>query len=120
VDTRWIQGHDNFGYGLIFRVNPDGDFYLFWIAAKGYFIAGRAEGQEFLPFVTWTYSDSINQRGRNTLSVEANGTDLQFFINGDLVLTAQDSAYLDGGFGFYTQAGVKAGFDNLRVWDLTF
>ncbi|MFK7805290.1 MAG: hypothetical protein AB8G95_26900, partial [Anaerolineae bacterium] len=56
---------------------------------------------------------------RNLLKVEAQGSDLGFFINGFEVFSVNDSTYSSGGFGLdagtFDQGGLVVAFDNFSV-----
>ncbi|MBN1524928.1 MAG: hypothetical protein JW904_10615 [Spirochaetales bacterium] len=117
IQTRWKDGLDNFGYGLIFRMKSNDQFYVFWIAAQGYFLAGKIDGSNSSLFNKWTLSNKIHKKGLNTLQVEVKGAHITGWVNGFELFSADDTSYTEGGFGFYCQKGVVAEFDNLKVWE---
>ncbi|MBN2536062.1 MAG: hypothetical protein JXB88_24490 [Spirochaetales bacterium] len=119
VQTKWLGGLDNMGAGLVFRFQNDRQFYIFWIAAKGFYIIGKIDGNNITRFANWTQSSSINKKGTNTLTVELMGDSISCYVNDTKLLTTNDASYPSGGFGFYCQKGVLAGFDNLKVWEYT-
>jgi len=116
VDTSWNGGLDSFGYGIIFRLQDEFNYYFFWIAAEGYYIAGKAVQGQPVVFRTWTYSPAIRVRGSNTLSVKMNGSHIAYLVNDTEVFSYTDSSYNHGYYGFYTQKGVKASFDDFIAW----
>lgn len=117
IETEWKGGLDGYGYGVIFRLQNNQQFYVFWIAAQGYFLAGRIDGANARLFNNWTRSDKINVKGKNMIVIEVRGSQITGYINGSKVFTATDTSYPEGGFGFYCQKGVVASFDNLKVWE---
>ena len=117
VESTWKGGKDNFGYGLIFRLQDQQHYYLYWISGNGYYIAGKIDGNSFTPFVKWTPSSNIKKNGTNVVEVELKGDEIKAFINGNNLFSQKDSSYLKGGFGFYSQKGVSCEFDNLKVWE---
>lgn len=117
VDTNYEGGADNFGYGLIYRFQNNQQFYIFWLAAQGYFLAGKIDGSGFTPFQNWSYSDAVVKNGRNTMTVELSGPKITGYVNGVQLFAAEDNSYPEGGFGFYGQKGTITSFDNLTVWE---
>lgn len=117
IETEWKGGLDGYGYGLVFRLQNNQQFYVFWIAAQGYFLAGKIDGGSSSLFNKWTRSDKINIKGKNLIEIEVKGSHIIGSVNGSKVFDADDTSYPEGGFGFYCQKGVMAEFDNLKVWE---
>jgi hypothetical protein len=117
ADTLWLGDKDSQGYGLVFRLKDNRHFYFFWIAAQGYYIAGKVDGANVSTFFSWTKSPAIKVRGSNTMTVRTLGSKFTGSVNGTELFTVEDSGYAEGGYGFYTVKSVQAAFDNLKVWE---
>jgi hypothetical protein len=117
VDTSWVGQRDTHGYGILFRLQNASNFYFFWVAAQGYYVVGKVHNGSVTLFQRWTFSEVIIPHGENTLSVSMSGSTFRLSVNEVPLFTFSDDAYPQGGFGFYTQQGVAAAFDNLRVWE---
>jgi hypothetical protein len=117
VETTWLGQRDTHGYGLLFRLQNASNFYFIWIAAQGYYVVGKAHSGSASLFQPWTFSEMIVPHGKNTIRVVMSQDSFICSVNGVPLFTFSDDAYPQGGFGFYTQQGVAAAFDNLRVWE---
>ncbi|NBK22144.1 MAG: hypothetical protein EOM68_08975 [Spirochaetia bacterium] len=119
LDTRFISGKDTAGYGLLFRLQDPYNFYFFFIVAQGYFLAGKAVERQGINFCPWTHTPVIKEQAVNTLKVIYRGQKLTFLINNTEVFSHEDESFGIGGIGLYTQEGVRVGFDNILVWEVT-
>lgn len=116
VETIWTGGLDSHGYGIIFRLQDEYSYYFFWIAAQGYYITGKAVNNQPVIFSPWTRHQAINVKGRNTLRVKFNGSQIDYYVNNVKVSSYHDTSFSTGGYGFYTQQNVRAAFDNFSAW----
>jgi hypothetical protein len=93
VNTKWISGIENNGYGIMFRDTGAGnEQYRFGINKQGsYFLA---LGTTML--VDWTASTFINQAGWNELKVQCVGSDIECYINDTEVVNISNSALISG------------------------
>lgn len=84
-------------------------YYSFQFTRNGYFsVWRRVDGGQLVVLRDWTLSQAINQRDRwNTLRVVADGTTLEFYINGVRVWSGNDGTLTSGrvGFGMYKDEG---------------
>ncbi|MDT3360090.1 MAG: hypothetical protein LIR47_12180 [Spirochaetota bacterium] len=119
IDTRFVDGKDTAGYGLLFRLQDPYNFYFFFLVDQGYFLAGKAVDRQGINFCPWTYTSIIKAQAKNTLKVTYQGQKLTFLINNTEVFSHQDSSFESGGIGLYTQGGVRVGFDDILVWETT-
>ena len=105
-------GDTNLASAVLFRGKPsplDSAYhwyngYYFGYTNNGYFLGGYYRNGTFYAFTSnWVYSSAINQGSWNTLTVTANGSFLQFYINGTRVMYGTASIHSTGqvGFGFY-------------------
>lgn len=99
---------------IAIRGNPTLDYvgwwnteYTFDYTNNGYFSIWRDYYGTYTALRDWTYTNTINQGGWNTLKVKANGSSLYFYINNVLVWTGSDSTYASGrvGIGMYRGSG---------------
>lgn len=103
-------GCSNCGNYIYFRGTPgplisDGRWnngYVFEYSNNGYFTIGKQVNGNWTTLQDWTYSSSINSTW-NTLKVTANGSFMQFFINGTRVAYGNFPGHALGlaGIGFY-------------------
>ncbi len=101
--------NDNNGYGVMCRVQPNSDGYLFRISGDGFYSIFVVVDGEFTPLVDWTTSGVINQ-GNTTNIMQAGcvGNTLTLRVNGVEVTSAVDSTYFDG----YVAVGATTYEDN--------
>ncbi len=119
VDTRYVSGPKDYGYGIIYRGEVDlNTFYTFLISSDGYYrVSYWKDGWTHL--IDWTQSDVINQGGDNTLGVWCRAAHCDFYINGQRV-NSKDDQTLSGQFiGVRVDStDVQASFDNVRLWSV--
>ncbi len=121
VAASYTGAEDN-GYGLIFRVTDDEDFYIFRISGDGFFTAERTDGEEIVTLVDWTESAQIKTQpgAANLLTVVGRGDTYTLYVNGGQVGSFVDAKYRNGSFGvivddFDEQAGTTVSFDEYQV-----
>ena len=94
VDTNVVDGPENNGFGLIFRLQTrdntapgDDDFYLFEISSDGYYRVLRSLSGVQKELSTWVPSEHIHTGlgKQNVLGLLANGDTFQFFVNNVLL-----------------------------------
>lgn len=125
IDTRRAQGNLNASQGMVFRLSGNGDFYIFAIAASGYYSAFKFDARTGIELIPWTTTPVIKKGANawNTMKVVCHGSDIDFFINGTLLKTVKDSAaYLSGMVGVFAvdeaqsdQGSPIVDFDNIRL-----
>lgn len=127
VEATQVDGPQNNGYGMLFRVNDDrDDFYLFEISGDGYVWIGRYRngGSDEIQAIVgdwWFESDAVNQglNQLNVLRVEAEGANLIFYVNDQEVGRVTDDTFSKGDVGLMVETmgagGVRVQFDNLLV-----
>lgn len=113
-------GNDNNGYGVMCRVQPDNDGYIFRISGDGY--AGIHYFLEGEPgdLVDWAETPHINTgNSRNTIRVICNGPRLALLVNGNLVAETTDTKFTSGDIALaattYETEPTKILYDNIRV-----
>jgi len=124
VDATQVVGpaNDNNGYGVICRVQSNGDGYYFRISGDGFYgITKFADGQSEA-LVDWSASDVINQGDAlNRISVLCNGSSLKLTVNGEVLAQISDSTFTEGDVGltassFEEGEGTEISFDNIVVY----
>ena len=122
VDTIQVLAppNDNNDYGVVCRLQPEGDGYYFVISGDGYYAIYRAVEGEFEALVDFTPSDVIRQgNATNHLRVICSGTHLAFFVNGEPVAETDDATFAEGDIGLtattYEDEPTEVRFDDLIV-----
>jgi hypothetical protein len=99
--------------GLVVRGSPSFDSVNDWRTSYefiyssyfGDFTIWRGLNGTWTALKGWTMSPAIVKNGWNTLKVVANGSGLQFYINGNLVWLGSDSKIASGQVGLWTWGG---------------
>lgn len=123
VEATQVEGPLNNGYGMMLRTDTSTDsFYLLEVSGDGYIWIGRCDnGCNEVDQVLedgWFASDIVNQgtNATNVLRVEAKGTTLTFFVNGQQVGRITDATIARGDIGLFVETidggGVRIAFDN--------
>lgn len=120
--TAGYEGAANNGYGVIFQLVDDGQFYALRISGDGFYAVERADGDELTSIVDWTPSELIDQTELtgNVLTVEGWGDTYYLYINGHMVTSFSDATYSGGTCGiivdnFDEAAPVSFYFDDYVV-----
>jgi hypothetical protein len=123
VDAQLLSGPEESSYGVIFRQDEDGRFYRFQITGTGFYVLERRDGDGSWNRLTddWPESDAI-YRGLNIvnrLRVEAVGSRLAVYANGERLYETSDDVYSEGTIaldaGTFGRGGVQAAFDNVTI-----
>ncbi len=99
VDATQISApaNDNNSYGVMCRVQPDGDGYALRISGDGFYGIYKVVNGEFEALVEWTGSTAIRQgNATNHLRAVCDGAVLALFVNGEGVAQASDSSFAEG------------------------
>jgi TRAP-type C4-dicarboxylate transport system substrate-binding protein/tRNA A-37 threonylcarbamoyl transferase component Bud32 len=121
VDARMLSGHEESGYGMIFRYIDSGNFYLFAVNVNGnYTIRGYRDKTWF--HIKQGKSGFIDpDDSTNHLKVVCKGSQIEAYVNGYLLATVKDATFTDGFIGLTTyghEPGTHVAFDNIRVREL--
>ncbi len=115
------------GYGLIFRVSDDEDFYTFRISGDGFYTVERTQGEDLITLIDWTASDLIltGEGAANLLTVAGDGARYTLYINGRQADTFTDDTFQQGAFGvivdnFDEGAPASFFFDDYRMGQPTW
>lgn len=112
-------GPDGAGYGIAFA-RPSRDvsqWCTFTIDSDGHYRVVRWGGEAAIP---WTSSPFIHTGigARNTIAVEVRGTQMTFYINGNLVNSWTADRDVSGNFGVSVGQGVEVRFEAFSVASL--
>ncbi|MBN2016627.1 MAG: tetratricopeptide repeat protein [Candidatus Cloacimonetes bacterium] len=111
-----ISGHDDRGYGLIWDIVDDSNYYSFEISDNGYYRVGKAVAGEWIDVIGWTESEYINTfGGKNTLAVAKLGDTYMFFINKNYVNLTDVQPLWGDYLGFDIWLKQKIAIESLEV-----
>jgi hypothetical protein len=100
ADARKVNGRDECnGYGLVFRLVDNKNFYSFIISDVGMYTVELSVDYDDYTIIPWTDTDSIRPGQNNHLAVLVEGADMSFFINDELVDQAHDDTLSTGTIG---------------------
>ena len=117
VDTEWLDGVDNIGYGIIFG-REKGSYYMFDISANGYYCLSKNVDWSFNKLIPWKESNSIDKWSNNHLLIKKIDDQLTFYINGSYVDTFPSEAFFGKSFGFKVTNKQKISFRNFKFCKL--
>lgn len=118
--TRWLSGAVGGRYGIRFRLQDEDNFYAFYLSNEGRYIIGKTVGGEWRE-VTSDYHNAIALGGGvNLIQIEANGSNMRFFVNGTYITDMTDAEFGGGDIAIIaertgTTDTYMVAFDNLTV-----
>jgi hypothetical protein len=122
VDTTQISGptNNNNGYGVMCRIQKNGDGYVFLISGDGFASIQIVQDGTSSTIVDWAETPEVIQgNSTNHLQAICSGSDLQLYANGTLVASTQDSTFTSGDIAFIVMSfeaePSEVHFDNLVV-----
>jgi hypothetical protein len=121
VEATQVAGPDDNEYGVLARVQDNGNFYRLSISGDGYFLVSKfVDGRKELLGPDWTPSEAIRQgQATNQLQVICRGPELALVVNGQELARVEDGQFAHGDIGLYAgsfyEGGVEVHFDNLSV-----
>ena len=95
-------------YGVMCRVQPNGDGYSFRITSDGQFAIEEYRNGVFLPINGWKYSEAIKagqEVNQNKFKVFCNGNQLSLEVNGQVLDLAVSDTFSEGSIGLLAQTG---------------
>jgi hypothetical protein len=107
-------------YGVMCRLQSDGDGYLLRISGDGQFAIQRVVDGSFEYLVEWTDSDVINQGNvANHIQAVCDGPRLALYANGTLLAEGEDDTFTKGDIALtattFGSVATEIHFDNLIV-----
>ena len=82
--------------GLIFREDPNGNFYYFGITSDGQYLLALYADKEWSDLIEWSESSALLADGLNRLTVIAQGNHILLFANGQFINEAYDDRISKG------------------------
>ena len=124
VQMTIITGFLSDSGGITFRASDSSDYYYCSIGLDSTYQIGLVQNNKVqTPLKTGSsplISTGLNET--NTLAVVANGSDLEFYINGQKFASINDSTYTSGQIGViaYSNSGnsIEVAFNNAKVWTM--
>ncbi|MEX1203666.1 MAG: hypothetical protein WEB85_00305, partial [Dongiaceae bacterium] len=124
VDATPAPGSPAHPYGLFARAQDQDNFHGFVIASDGSYAVIRVNGRHSAldsPVNAVMAAGVLRPDGQtNRLRLVAEGSNLRFFVNGNLVAEVGKALWAEGGAGVIAvnpgTTPVEIGFDNWRVW----
>ncbi|MEE4195629.1 MAG: hypothetical protein V2J07_10570 [Anaerolineae bacterium] len=126
IDIRTTQLNDKYPdtlstYGVMCRVQENGDGYSFRITNNGQYVIEKYVNGIFIPLNNWSYSEVIKANkdiNKNHIVAECVGTQLSLSVNGHLLDVAVDSTFTEGKIGFVAQAGATGAYTEVHFDEL--
>lgn len=120
TDVRNLSSNLSSQYGIFFRQNDNGDYYIFTISDGSYEIA-RQQNKQWSILKPLTKSAYIKTAGEtNHLKVAVLGDLIEVSVNGQKLHTLQDNSLSAGKIGFYIEGqNALAAFDNFKIYTFT-
>ena len=122
VDTTQVTApaNNNNDYGVMCRLQANGDGYSFSISGDGFFTIQKAKDDAFTNLVEWQASSLINQgNASNHLMAVCEGDTLSFYVNGSFLAEVHDTEFTSGDIALtatsYEPENTEIHFDNLVV-----
>jgi len=122
VDATQVSApaNNNNDYGVMCRLQPNGDGYYLLISGDGYYAIAKAIDGDFEWLVNWTESDVIRQgNATNHIRAVCDGSTLLLFVNGQRLATAEDGTFARGDIALtatsYEDEPSEIHFDRLVV-----
>lgn len=120
VDAYWEGGADDYGYGLTVCSQKNSletrDSVKFYIDGDGWYMIGKRQNDIWQTLVNWTESPFISTGGlKNKLSVQKDGSQFHFSINGTEVELLTIDGIFGGGAGVEVSQHVDVSFDDFTI-----
>lgn len=118
IETRMKQtgGEKDQGFGLMWNAAGAADNYNFEISSNGYYQITYRYQSNYTFIQDWTISPAIKGYGLyNTLKVEKKGSDINYYINNELVFTDKNRTKYGDEYGFILRNAVKLEVDYLTI-----
>ena len=121
ADARKIDGPNDAGYGLAFRIAGWNNAYVFNIAGDGNYTLFKVVDGQRSDVVGWTSALDVINKGNSTnhLLVACQGSHIWGYINGQLVVDVTDDSHAEGEIGFSIESqevsDLHIAFDNIVI-----
>jgi hypothetical protein len=103
-------------YGVMCRVQTNGDGYVFLVRGDGWFSIQQASGGKLSPLADWLASEYVNSGSEiNVIEAYCNAEVLSLRVNGTTVLEIEDTTYTQGDVALVVFGLGEVEFDNWIV-----
>ncbi len=124
ADGHFISGSGNYEYGLVVRAQDNPwKFYGFTVTGSGKYSVFLFANDNYVDLIPYTASPLVKTgTAVNHFRILAQGSQLNFYLNGEAVGTITDTALNQGSPGFFlnnSAANTKVGFDNFHIAPVT-
>ena len=115
-----VSGIQNNGFGLNFGRKDNDNEYEFEISGDGHFRIDKNENGIHTKIKPWTKSSAINtgNNSYNKLSLIKKSSNLEYYINDQLVFTGNFQRFFGNNIGFTISEKQKIAIDYLKVYSL--
>jgi hypothetical protein len=119
--TRWIDGANNSGFGLMFRVQDNMNCFTFQVSHDGKYGLFRMENNSWQTLVPWKMCSMILEHADNRLTVACGGGNIRCYINNIQVISFKDADAGKGYFraGFDMSGNLKCSFGDFSIEEMT-
>jgi hypothetical protein len=111
-------------YGVLIRVSPKTDYYRFSLSCNGQVRLDRVIGGQASSPQPWMMSGSVppGAPSSSRIGISAQGSQMDFFVNGQYQFTIHDPMLTSGGVGVFARStnnmAVTVNFSDLIVYEL--
>lgn len=111
VDVKQVSGTTRYGYGIVFREQNTGRYYIFLVFGNGYWRVSKEDRGSSTDIVSVTPTQGFNTAlgSTNRLEVRMDGPHLHFLINENEVGQVDDDAIITGFVGLPGDLGSRTG-----------
>ncbi|MBN8696409.1 MAG: OmpA family protein [Bacteroidetes bacterium] len=88
VEMEQIAGDQNYGHGIIWGLKDWENYNSFIISPSGYFQINKTESGKYSEIQEWKTTSLVKQ-GINVLRVSKRGAEIQFLLNGEVLLVVE-------------------------------
>jgi len=116
----FLNGAENLGYGIVWGATRDArSLYYFIIDAQGCYGYGKRVNGEEERTVEWTESPFIEKGGTNLLHIRKTGNKIDFYINGQPLMSVPFGASFGKFTGLCMAHGLAVRFNNFLITGTT-
>ena len=103
------------GYGLAFGGSSPSNIHVFVISDNGYYRYSYYSQEEYEEIIPWTETNAINSFNTNDLKINVEGSNLEFYINNNLVNQVSNVQFFGHRTGFIVYRRQKIEVDYLEI-----
>lgn len=120
VSADCVQNGPGSAAGIVFRYRDTANFYLFQVAAEGYYSLDLLNNNAWVTLIDWTYDEAIAASGQtNQLRIETRDDRIALFVNEQVLEETSDASWTGGDAGLaistFESAGGLLRCDNLTI-----